>query len=479
MAELDHAARRRRQPNWPLSLRQAGHVTVEEEALFRGPKHFGEVELVERRGNTWIDEEGSRHVLAPNSIWESDDMSLNEPFSYTDPETGRIRTGRQTLCTIDVFSAAWLGATPIGRDRDAYRMEDIADFMWHCVQAHGLPLLWRLERGCWENTFVDGVPIPGTTSETWGGLDGVMRIVHTFKSRGKGLIESSFNLLQDLTAHRSLTIGRSRGEFEAATKAFLRAGRGNEREASKFWEIGQAADELVNAMERFNLRPKTRRAFGRDTVVPADLYREAPMRRCPESEAWRFLPIKRMATVRQGCIECVVDHYPLPFRFRLNGCDGIYLEHGHSVFIAFHPGRPMEGCHVFNAERGTRNRDGMAMGQRIGLAVMAEDAPQINLRPEAREFSARKNANAAVRTEFREIAKAGGREPAVSRSEVRDGWGQSAEIRRGGRAVASDDATVTPRSGRGSNRIEETFTDEDMAELEARERAAIEALGIV
>ena len=109
----------------------------------------------------FIQDGDTRLLMAPNSIWESDDMSLNEPFRYRDLETGEIQAGRQTLCTLDVYSAAWLGAQPLGRVRDAYRVEDIADHMRECVLQHGMPLIWRLERGVWENNFIDGIEIEG------------------------------------------------------------------------------------------------------------------------------------------------------------------------------------------------------------------------------------------------------------------------------------------------------------------------------
>jgi hypothetical protein len=422
LTELDKAARARRIPSWPVSLRRAGAISDEERALFRGEKSFQNVEHAERRGMFYVAEDGTRAMLAPNTVWESDDMSLNEPFRFGDPETGALRMGRQTLNTIDVFSAFWLAGQPLGRPRDAYRVEDIADHMAGCLEAHGMPLVWRLERGVWENEFVKGVAIEGR-EQRWGGLDKLFRIQFVFKSRGKGLIESSFNLLQDIIAHESTSIGRSRGEFERATSLFLKAQKGDADAAAHFWDIATAADGLVGAMIAFNQRPKKRRAHGRAPVVPSDLFQSAPRREVPAGERWRLCPVKREATVRQGHIECVVDHYPLPFRFRVNGAVAdLYLQHGHHVLIAFHPGRPEEGCHVFNAEgENERNRDGFRFGEHMLTAPLAIDTPQFNLAPHEREFHARKNANAAVRTEFRAITKAG--TPIVRRTESRDGWG--------------------------------------------------------
>lgn len=438
---LDTAARERREPRWPQSLRRAGYVTAEERATFRGAKAMQNLESCDRRGLTWIDEQGATRDLLPGALWESDDMSSNEPFRYTDPESGATQLGRQMLFTLDVFSSAYLGFTPIGRVRDAYRVEDIADHMRALVEAHGLPAAWRLERGVWENQFIDGVEL--ADGSRWGGLDALFAVLRTWKSRGKGTIESSFNHLQDLIAHSSTSIGRSRGEFEEGTKHFLRAQGGNAESAAKFWDIAECADAYVRATELFNNRPKKRRAHGRDMVVPADQFRDAIRRDCPASELWRFLPVKRQATVRQGALEMSVNHYPMPFRFRVNGAvDGLYLEHGYAVLVAFHPGKPELGCHVFNAETGTRNRDGHRFGAHLLTAPLAEDAPQFSLsRTEQDAFAMRRKAAAAVRTEFRAIMPAGRK--ATGTSVARDGRGNAVEVNRGERGERGGMEPVT------------------------------------
>lgn len=438
---LDNAARTGRLPHWPDSIRKAGHVTEEEQATFRGTKAMQNFESCDRRGLTWIDERGQFQPLLPGALWESDDMSSNVPFRYSDPETGATQLGRQMLFTQDVFSAAYLGFTPIGRVRDAYRVEDIADHMLALVESHGLPSAWRLERGVWENTFIDGLDVEmltGKEGEKWGGLDALFAVLRTWKSRGKGSIETSFNFLQSLIAHASTDIGRSRGEFEQATKDFLRAQGGNADSAAKFWDIAACADGYVNACNWFNARPKKRRAHGKSAVVADDLFRAAVRRECPASELWRFLPVKRKATVRQGALEMSVHHYPMPFRFRVNGAHAsdLYLEHGYPVLVAFHPGKPELGCHVFNAETGPRNRDGHRFGAHLLTASLAEDAPQFSLsRTEQDAFAMRRKAAAAVRTEFRAIMPGSRRSPsgsigATGTSVARDGRGNSVEIAR-------------------------------------------------
>lgn len=414
-AELDRAARLQRLPNWPISIRRAGMPTVQEAAWFRGRKHAQQFEQADRRGDYWIDEQQQRHPLLAHTIWEMDDASDNEPRRSIDPDTGETILTRQALWTQDVYSAAILGLTQVARARDSYRIEDVADHVLRCVEAWGWPKFMRLEMGdIWAGRFFHGfVPCaPGTThvlpgwpeDMNWGGLD-LCHIVNVHKSKGKGGIEGAFNLIQAMNAHASLSIGRARGEFEEATKALIRGHRTEEID-HRFWSMDQSADALTAVAERFNLRPKTRRIFGRGAVAPADILRAARGLPLLPSDLWRFMPIKRTATVRNGHVEVSVDHYPRPFRFKINGVDDhLHLDHGYTVLIAFHPGRAHEGCHVFNAESGPRNRDGLRRAERLILAPLAADVAQIDL-SNAGDFSTRAKANAAVRRAFRAIGQA-------------------------------------------------------------------------
>lgn len=488
-AELDRAARARCLPHWPDSLRRAGHVTADERAAFRGPKHLMEVEFTDRRGLEWIDEDGSRRPMAANTIWESDDMSSNEPFTWS--EGGELRIGRQSLFTLDVYSSKGLGVSAIGRERDAYRAEDIADHMANCVRAHGLPTIWRLERGAWENNFVDGVLIgrkPDGTEIRWGGLSPLIRIVRAWKSRQKGTVETWFNLFQKYMAHEGASIGRTRGEFEAVTKLYLRAAKGVPDALARFWSMDEYVNCADKTMRMMNGRAKERRAHGRAAVVPDDLFHDSPRREVPEDQWWRFLPEKREATVRHGHIECTVNHYPLRFRFQVNGVnDGLYLEHGYPVLIAFHPGHPEDGCHVFNAERGPRNREGWPHGKPLLVAPMAEDAPQVNLMPQERTFHARKNANATMRSNFRAITGVG--TSSMGKTIARDGWGNSAVIERampdGPEPVGTDLSkrrdsadVVIERARKMRYEPRAEISENENAELRAKEDVLLRELGM-
>jgi hypothetical protein len=444
LAELDRAAAKRRAPNWPPSIRRAGYPTRQEAAAFRGRKHAQAFENVDRRGMFWTDDTGERRCIHAHSVWELDDASDNEPRRTMDPDTGGIVLTRQALWTQDLYSAAVLGLTQIARARDAYRVEDIADHLLRCVDEWGLPEWLRLERGIWDSTWLHGfVPeVPGwPVDQAWGGLEPLVRIAHVFKSKSKGGIESSFNLIQAMAAHRALSIGRTRGEFEAGTKALIRSHRTGQADP-RFWPMEQSIEAMTEVARWFNSRPKQRRAFGRDLVAPDDLLRRARGAPMPAGERWRFCPVKRQATVRNGAVEVMVEHYPAPFRFQLNGVrDDLHLDHGWRVLIAFHPGRPDEGCHIFNAQLDCHNRENWRAGECLFVAPVAQDAPQIDLSGMA-DFNTRRKAAAAVQRSFRAIRSAGlANGVALRVDHVQDSHGRTGRIEMG---IARADSSASP-----------------------------------
>lgn len=465
----DRFAAARRPVKWPSSLERALFLSPEDYTQFRGPKATGNVLPVGHRNMTWIDEDGTERPLLPGQLWESDDMSTNQPFRYTCPDTGEETAGRQGLYTLDVFSLKWLSASLCGRPRDAYRVEDIADHMLDTVAAYGLPLHWRLERGPWENIMIDGLALDSKRAQKQYGLDRdrfagkrfgalseIITIIRAKDSRGKGSVEGSFNHLQSLLAHESTDIGRKRGEFEAAMKHYLRAQRGDARSLNKFWTIDECADATRTAMEKFSAKGKQRDAFGKDLVVPDELWEERPSpRELDPADAWRFFPVKDFATVRHSQITKTVKHWPRPFVFTVNGIDpGILLGTGHRVIAAFHPGRPELGCYLFNCDtrRPIRGGDGFSFGQFLLVAPHFEGVPQIDLRENREPNKDRKRATAAVRSNFAAIKSslAAKGSPQIKTSTARDGHGLSVAIQSGAAPLepeAPDGSATLPTSG--------------------------------
>jgi hypothetical protein len=451
LAELDRATREHRYPRWPVSLRRAVAVTSEDRALLRGSKHFDALSFSPRKGLFFTDEEGRRVSLRPHTAWVMDDYSTNEPYIVS-AESGAQRLCRQTLAAMDVACDAWLGVEMVGRERDAYRGEDILRFILRCIDGQGtMPLYLMLERGRWDSQSVHGLDLerelgPKFKGRTWGALDELFGIIHGFSSRHKAQLESSFNILQRALAHSGREIGRHASEFERATKDYLavQAGRKDARSAG-FLSIEEARQCHWRAMQYLNGRGKHRAATGL-VEVPDDLMAmwdaELDARRLPESERWRFLPVKRLATVRGGFVELSVTPYPRTFRFQINGTEGgLYLPGGYRVLVAFDPAMPAMGARICNGETGTANRDARPIGEFLATAPDAQDAPQFDLRGGGYADSGKKKASAAARTAFASINP---HRRGLAVDAQHDGRGTASVLMRaeGGRRRAEGDAAV-------------------------------------
>ncbi|MBB5351079.1 hypothetical protein HNR46_001313 [Haloferula luteola] len=397
-------------PHFPPSVRRAFHVTDEELARFRGKKATQNVEMMTPRGVIWFDEDGEAHDLLPGQLWELDDYSTNQPYYWTDPLTAETNLGRQVLAAIDYTLAGWLGFDHIGRERDAYRGEDIVRFLGRLFSAHGLPLFLRLERGSWESSFVHGLEVEGM-ADRWGALDALVHIQHTWKSKGKGLIESSFNPLQRWLSHTGRDVGRFRGEFETATKAWLQAKRtGRDPRELGFLSADESSAMHDAAASMMNGGPRERKALG-ERVSPDDLrarlgWHTTPF---PAAEAWRLLPYREQRVVSRGMVQVNPGGGWSPMAFVVNGIEDLHLENGHKVLIAYDPARPDLGAFVANADRSPKNRSGWGMGHPILTAPLYQGAPQIDLsgRYQGGAIPARRKASAAVATSFRAITAAG------------------------------------------------------------------------
>lgn len=456
---LAHYRRTGIRPQWPLSLRRAVSPTAALSARLRGDKALSMEAPSVRRGGFWVDAKGQTRSLQAYDIYESDDVSINEPFRWKDPETGLWMAGRQTLATIDVGSAGFLGCNLIGRPKDAYRQEDIADHFLDVCDQYGMPQAWRLERGSWAATFVEGIRVDGM-EKRWGALDELFRVLHTDGPRGKGLIEERFDILQTMMAHTEggITLGRHAGEFERAARMMRRVSYDLRREiegkaisgeaVNRLWKIEVAADAVRAAMERANGRI-VERGWDKLRMVPAEALQAAGKGRAiPPQERWRFHPCKTTATVRGGMIEVRHNAWPNPFRFACNGVvNGLYLEDGFKALIAYHPSRPELGAAIASRDTGVKNRGDWALGQIIHHALPYQPyMPQVDLTTPsgAAGTGVKARFSSATRQEFRGVAAqmkayneareericAKQASPAAAkarRSEARDGQGNRAE----------------------------------------------------
>ena len=448
LCEMDRAAKERRYPRWPISLRQAACVTLEERAALRGGKALDAISFSPRKGMFIELATGEKVTLHPHTAWTMDDYSTNQPYAIEGETDGKPRVCRQVLAAMDVASDAWLGVEMIGRERDAYRAEDIVRFILRAIDGAGtMPLYLLLERGRWDSAGVHGLDLgkeisPKYAGRTWGGLDHLFTIIHGFSSRHKAQLESSFNILQRALAHSGKDIGRVRGEFEKHTRDYLavQAGRKDPLEAG-FLTMDQAREAHWRAMQLLNERGKHRAATG-TVEIPNDLlgmFSDEDRRPLPDSERWRFLPIKRRATVRGGFVEMSVAPYRQPFRFQVCGlANGYNLATGFSLLVAFDPAMPAMGAYIANGETGTSNREGWNLGQFLFTAPNAQDVAMFSLVKGGYKDGAKRAASTAARTSFASINPLGRRGLAVTSQH--DGAG-NANISRTGVSKATDGLT--------------------------------------
>lgn len=464
---------------WPACLLEASRLPEVIEALHRGPKHARTLQPKARRNGELEMEDGTIIHWAPGLMYESDDMSVNEPFRYMDAGLGHETAGRQGLFSIDSASAFNLQEDLCGRPFDAYRAEDIADHFLNVVEAHGLPLFWRLEMGSWAGNFVEGIAIKDR-AERWGSLHDLFYVRHKHESTGKANIERSFHESQKLSAHASTHLGRSRGEFELATKLYAKAQGGNAKALQYFWSITQCADALHALLEEENRRMREYPKLDGLRATPENLFKERNYRRALRPEdRWYFMPVKRSASIRKGVIQCKVDHYRMPIRFLTYEVPGFpVLRERHPVLVAFHPGKTELGCHVFNAATGPAAQ-GMAWGEFMGIVPHFRDTPEEVLHTNG-DFSQTSKANAHLRAEYRTIVPSG-TGPGTLRSVARDGLGSALTIQKGG-ASQPDTVilppppirTVAPAPAAWSSRAVPATREGRTAEI-ARLRAQLEA----
>ena len=488
-AELDLAAQEQRRPRWPDSLRAEILPRGEELALLRGPKTFGSTEHSPRKGMFYEAPDGTRIPFFAYDVWTMDDYSTNQPYVVTS-EDGTPRLCRQVLACMDVYSAGWLSVEMIGRERDAYRGEDIVRFIQRTIDAQGtLPVCLLLERGRWDSQAIHGVPLDdlGLEGKAWGALDDLFYIVHGFSSRHKAVIESSFNFLQTVLAHSGRDIGRVRGEYEAATKHYLAVQAGSrDPRAVGFIEQDAARAAHWQAMQLMNARSRERSAaeFAGRAIAPNDLLstERDNVRPMPDAERWRFLPIKRIATVRGGFIETEVTHYGASFRFEVNGITDLYVSNGHKVLIAFDPAMPSLGCYVANAT--PKCREGWKIGQHIVTARHAEDVAHFKMHKRRAGEDTKKRANAAARTSFAAINP---HKLGMTHTQAHNGAGHAVSTQTGTapRPLLAPDPTTAaaPRRGvevsgigSGARHASPASDLDDVEAIAARRRASIAAL---
>lgn len=491
--------------SFPLSARRAAYITPEEVALFRGPRAFELLYYTTARSMEWTDENNVRALIRPGDFWEFDDMSVNKPYWYEwpyggDPLSDRhgVRLGRQALIARDV-RGKWLGCDLIGRVRDAYRAEDVLRFIHRLFQDYGVPLGIRLELGVWASRIIDGVlvdgPTPDDIQEAWAGVNMLCRVQHVHSPHAKGIIEGGFDLLQKRMGVYGVGIGRRRGEMEAETADLLacQAGRRHPKDCG-FPHIDAVSKQLDEAFRWLNEREMNGRLL---RGVADDLWRQrmadhGPLGTLPRELEYVLCPAKGERAMKGGHINITLAHYAKGlFSFRVPVDKWPYLGTGYRLRYAFDPAEPSAGCHLFNAEMGVRNQHHLSRGYYLGIAPHDPERSQFDFSGAAPDATGRKQAAAAARTVYRQVAPRG--ETGRKLAQAVDGEGNVVRAEIGGRpktaeiAAEGDNNTVLPPacgertafSGMAApERVDGTDLDAMRLRNDARRRERLEALGV-
>jgi hypothetical protein len=426
---------------WPDSIRRAIHITRGDLARARGPLAKSKASLKAIRNLDIIWPDGHRRQARPHTLWMFDDYSTNQPF-YLEYTAGQFRLCRQILAGYDVFTGGFLSFFHVGREKDAYTGGDALRAIHLTIEAHGTrPELLILERGRWESNAIRGVEIaPG---RRWGALSDCGIIVHhTWDSNGKAELEGFFRVLQ-VELEGGADIGNTRGLHERESKNYMAVNRGGKTATGHaihprdrgFISLTESEENHYKTAALLHARRRDRRELG---YASADeLFAEFPHTPRPLDPAhrWLFLPHKQLATVGSigpDLVGCKVDGRQ--YLFVVNGvADGIHLDNGHRVAIAFDPDRPHMGCAVGNADTSTANRDAHRLGALLlggtsPLAMPWETQPRIDLRTaDEKDLTAdahwqqRKSAHAAAEASFRAIMPDGQRGLRVAAARTRDG----------------------------------------------------------
>jgi hypothetical protein len=243
-------------------------------------------------------------------------------------------------------------------------------------------------------------------------------------------LEGSFNPLQNWLAHAGRDLGRHAGEFQESAKAWRQvktAASAPDPRLAGFWTQEQCAAAHEEAAKIMNGRPRERKALA-ERVSPNDLqarlgWHTTPL---PAAEAWRLLPFKQRKVIRDGHVITSPVGGWRETSYTVNGIDGLCLESGHAVLIAFDPADPSAGAYICNADTSARNRHGWSFGEMLlACAPRTQDAPQIDLSGRRHgTLDLRKQAAAAAATEFRTVRNAA---PGRREAAAFDGRGNTAQ----------------------------------------------------
>jgi hypothetical protein len=292
------------------TLRRQARVTQSTRLLNAGPEAFNLHGIVTPRDLTWLDAAGVEKPIFPGLLFESDDMTANEPCwvpwdDASDPCAAKFgcRLMRpQMLPWLDVGSASFRSYSLVLRYNDAYRARDILWSISHLFHTVGAPQYLRLEYGTWDSNLINAVE----------SVHHLCQIKRATSAKTK-FIENRFNTLQKYFALGGVSMGRHRGVKELETKQWLACREGRLDPRTIFPSLEQWIARVDAAFTACNSEPiegevygpaNAQRFHGRRAWVPDEIWelhnRQHPMRLPTVEESYRLLPEQSEVAIRGG-----------------------------------------------------------------------------------------------------------------------------------------------------------------------------------
>ena len=411
-------------------------------------------------------ETGELRLAKAGEIIEGDDATINFPVCVPwnrdgsdDPCVSKygVRVARfQWLVTIDVGTGYVTGYSYTCRPRSSYRAEDIVSLLRTVVLQHGIPALWRFERGAWESKLVtNAIRLMGSHLDT------------VYSPHQKPFIEGLFNVLwTKLSIHfPGADVGRFRGETAQANEILVACQRGHRDPRKHFPMLATVLQVFDDVIREKNRTPINTTSHGR--WIPEERFaREINRPRLDPESQWMFYPWVTEWKVRGmlvGGRVPIFEELSVPFDFSapwLTNFDGA------KVKCHFDPAAPK--CQAMITLREAYN--GKPAGSILGLAsqigtaaaytrmVMGWGEDPATAGPKARQAAA-----GALRREVRGIVGRPGQDR-IRHIEERDGLGTVTRMESG-----SESPHGVPPSG---GPLPEETPDRQNAELPTFERPA-------
>ncbi len=203
---------------------------------------------------------GGKIFIRSGDVVECDDATINFPVCI--PWTIRgcpcseryeVKVGRfQWLVAIDAGSRRVLGFCYTARPRSSYRGEDVLALMRCVARQHGIPRVWRLEKGVWKSKLVENAV------RTMGSGH-----ISVHSPHAKPFIEGLFNKLWTKLSvcFPEASVGRFRGENEESNR-LLTACQAGHQDPRKYFPM------LADVIAAFNAVIEERNS----SIVRSDNY---------------------------------------------------------------------------------------------------------------------------------------------------------------------------------------------------------------